>query len=107
MIDNLLFPIVTTLVAAFSGWFFGRRKQKAEAVSTELDAVEKAVAIWRQIAEDLKRRQDEQSLKIEAQTSEISLLREEVSTLRRDNARLLSELKAIKKNQAHEVDKKL
>lgn len=45
---------ITTAAGAFFGWLFGRRKQKAEAESSELDNVEKAVAIWRQIASDLE-----------------------------------------------------
>lgn len=96
-IDTLLVPILTAFAGAFSGWFFGRRKQQAEAVQSELQTIEKAVAIWREIAQDLKKELAEQSEQIEK-------LREEVSTLRRDNARLLTELKAIKRrqNQNHE-----
>lgn len=92
VIETLLTPIVTTLVGAFSGWFFGRRKQTAEVVQSELEGIEKAVSIWREIAQDLKKELGEQSLQIQK-------LQDEVSTLRRDNARLLTELKAIKKVQ--------
>ena len=92
LIDALIIPTLTAFAGAFSGWFFGRRKQAAEAVASELDTVEKAVAIWREIAQDLKKELAEQTMKIEK-------LSEEVSTLRRHNARLLSELKAIKKHQ--------
>ena len=90
--ETLLAPIITTLVAAFSGWFFGRRKQTAEAAQSELEAIEKAVTIWREIAQDLKKELGEQSLQIQK-------LQDEIGTLRRDNARLLTELKAIKKVQ--------
>lgn len=96
LIDTLLVPVITTMAGAFSGWFFGRRKQQAEAQASELETVEKAVAIWREIAQDLKK-------ELALQSDEIGKLREEVSTLRRDNARLLTELKIIKKNQ-HATD---
>lgn len=92
LMETLLAPIITTLVAAFSGWFFGRRKQTAEAAQSELEAIEKAVTIWREIAQDLKKELGEQSLQIQK-------LQDEIGTLRRDNARLLTELKAIKKVQ--------
>ncbi|WP_336834076.1 hypothetical protein [Sphingobacterium siyangense] len=97
--ETLLAPIITTLVAAFSGWFFGRRKQTAEAAQSELEAIEKAVTIWREIAQDLKKELGEQSLLLAEQSLQIQKLQEEIGTLRRDNARLLSELKQIKKVQ--------
>lgn len=97
--NTLLVPTLTAFAGAFSGWFFGRRKQAAEAVASELETVEKAVAIWREIAQDLKKELAEQTAKIEAQSAKIVKLSEEVSTLRRDNARLLSEMKVIKRHQ--------
>jgi len=97
LIDTLFVPALTTLAGAFSGWFFGRRKQQAEAVQSEMQSVEKAIAIWREIAQDLKKELSEQTVQIEK-------LRDEVSTLRRDNARLLTELKSIKKRQNQNND---
>lgn len=91
-IETLLIPFLTSIAGAFSGWFFGRRKQTAEAVQSELESVEKAVSIWREIAQDLKKEMAEQGVQIQK-------LQDEVATLRRDNARLLSELKQIKKAQ--------
>lgn len=93
--QSVVIPVLTALGAGFSGWLFGRRKQAAEAVASELETIEKAVAIWREIAQDLKK-------ELEAQSAEIAKLRDEVSTLRKDNAGLLSELKQIKKNQTHQ-----
>lgn len=91
-LDTLLFPLLSSAASAFLGWFFARRKQKAEAVASELETVEQAVRIWRELAQDLKKELSEQSV-------EIAHLRDEVSVLRKDNVRLLSELKAIKKTQ--------
>jgi hypothetical protein len=51
--------VYSTLSAAGGAtvtWIFSRKKQKAETVQTELDNVQKAVEIWRQTAEDLKKR---------------------------------------------------
>lgn len=92
LIEMLLVPFLTSVAGAFSGWFFGRRKQTAEAVQSELESVEKAVTIWREVAQDLKKELTEQGLQLQ-------MLQDEVRTLRQDNARLLTELKAIKKAQ--------
>lgn len=97
LLETFLLPLITAFAGAFSGWFFGRRKQTAEAVQSELDSVEKAVTIWREIAQDLKKELAEQSLQIQK-------LQEEIGTLRRDNARLLSELKQIKRVQKEQVN---
>ncbi len=40
--------------SGFAGWLFGRKKQDTEIKTSELDNVEKAVAIWRGIASDLE-----------------------------------------------------
>lgn len=95
---DVIIPILAGLVSGFSGWLFARRKQAAEAAASELETIEKAVSIWREVAQDLKK-------ELESQSREIAKLRDEVSTLRRDNARLLSELKQIQKNQAHHDEK--
>lgn len=60
----------------------GKRKQDAESSVTELDATEKAVAIWRNLAEDLKREVDE--------------LRSLVAELREENLKLHIELDNLK-----------
>ncbi len=92
LFELLLAPVLTAFAGAFSGWYFARRKQTAEAVQSELDSVEKAVAIWRTIAQDLQK-------ELASQSEQISNLRAEVELLRQDNTRLLSELKAIKRQQ--------
>lgn len=89
LLNVVLAPTITTLVGAFAGWFFGRKKQRAEASLQELDAVEKAVSIWRQIAQDLKAELQEQKIKIDS-------LSQEVEELRKENAIAWAELRAAK-----------
>lgn len=96
IIQQLLVPILTTIAGAFSGWFFGRKKQQAEVVMNELEAVEKAVSIWRQIAQDL---QKEMAL----QSEQINQMRTEIDALRSDNKRLYLELKRIKAETSNNV----
>lgn len=46
--------IISALSAGGATYIFTRRKQTAEAQSNELENVQKAIAIWRQSAQDLK-----------------------------------------------------
>jgi len=87
---TLIQSVVPTFIGALSGWLFARRKQKAEARQSELDTVEKAVAIWREVAEGLK-------LELQVQREEIAVLRSKIEALHSDNTRLLGELKKFKK----------
>lgn len=76
-----------TLTAAGSSlvtWIFTRRKQNAEVASNELENVEKAVAIWRQIASDLEG-------KFTALQSEVLELRKQVIKVEVENEKLKSQ----------------
>ncbi|MDO5608249.1 MAG: cell wall anchor protein, partial [Capnocytophaga sp.] len=53
MVHELIFPIITTFVGAFAGWFFGRPKEKAELQTSELDNVDKSLKIYREMVDDL------------------------------------------------------
>lgn len=76
------------IATAIVGYLVGKKKQDAEtdlaeaqAHSSELDATEKAVAIWRNLAEDLKKEVDE--------------LRFLINELRRENAKLKDEIEHL------------
>lgn len=77
---------ITTMLV---GYLLGKRKQDAEtkvteaqASSSELDATEKAVAIWRNLAQDLKKEVDELRLLINELREENLKLKEEISHLK-------------------------
>ena len=76
--------------ASFVTWVFTRRKQTAEAEGSELDNVEKAVAIWRQTAEDLHK-------EINELRQQITDLRRQIGELQSENDRLIREIEEIKK----------
>jgi archaellum component FlaC len=78
---EMLAGLVAGAASAVFGWIVGRRKTTAEATITELEAVQKAVGIWRETAEALT--EDVENLR-----SEIALLRGEIETLRGINAQL-------------------
>ncbi len=53
LLREFVLPIITTFVGALVGWLFGRPKEKAELQTSELDNVDKAVKIYREMIEDL------------------------------------------------------
>ena len=48
-----LLAFISLFLSTLVGWLFGRRKQQAETQTTELDNVDKAVKIYREMIEDL------------------------------------------------------
>lgn len=44
---------ISALVGGVAGWLFSRRKQQQEVFTSELDNVDKAVRIYREMIEDL------------------------------------------------------
>lgn len=67
----------------------------AQADSTELDNVEKAIRIWREMAESLQNDLRDQRAKSDKMTEEISLLRKEVCRLAASNRKMIEMLNKI------------
>lgn len=76
-------PYIGGAVASAMAWLLGKRKAKADAQKTELDSVEKAISIWRQLAQDFKKEVDE--------------LRVEIGELREENEKLSKEVNRLSK----------
>ena len=90
---------ISTGAGAFFGWLFGKRKIKAEAQGSELENIEKAVAIWRQIASDLEG-------KFTALQTEVNQLRKEVFKLEFENERLAASNKELQ-SEINELKNKM
>ena len=91
---------ITALVAAFGGWFFSRRKTRAEAKSSELAVVQDAIRIWRETAQDLKN-------EILDLRKENELLRCEVNKLRRSSGKILKALDKLNAGNYEDVIREL
>lgn len=52
IVKDFIFPIVTAIVTATIGWFFGRKKQRAETELQLLENTNKAIGMYRQIIDD-------------------------------------------------------
>ena len=51
-----LLAFISLFLSTLVGWLFGRRKQQAETQTTELDNVDKAIHIYRQMIDDLSQK---------------------------------------------------
>jgi peptidoglycan hydrolase CwlO-like protein len=74
--ENLL-TIVVGAAGTIGGLFIGTRKAKADARQSELDGVEKAIKIWREMAEELREEVDTLKAKVEQLQSRVQELMEE------------------------------
>ena len=71
-------------------WFFARRKNNAEIQASELDNVEKATLIWRQLAEDMK--------------NEVKELRDRLETVYQENQELKKQVEELT-DELHDLRK--
>lgn len=76
-----LITLAAGALTTIGGWFVGRRSRVAKAAVSELEATERAIEIWRTLAQDLKKEVDE--------------LREIVDDLRQQNETLKKEVSAL------------
>lgn len=74
-----IIPVITLIV----GHITGRRKSKAESELIEIQTTEKAVAIWRQLAQDLKEEVEELHTLIDELKQENEKLRTEINNLKK------------------------
>jgi peptidoglycan hydrolase CwlO-like protein len=89
--------IIPTIVTAVVGFLAGRRKERADLEKTqaevnasELENVEKAITIWRKLAEDMAAQVNE----LKTQVHELT---EQVAKLTQENRLLTEEIKSLKK----------
>ena len=75
-----LIPVATALI----GYLFAAKKNNAETNVLELEAVEKAVRIWRELAGDLKKEVEELRKQVNELIEENQTLTEEINKLKND-----------------------
>jgi peptidoglycan hydrolase CwlO-like protein len=83
MLSTIIALLSSSVITGLLTWMFTRRKVTAEAKGAELDNVEKAVAIWRELATDLNKKLETLSQKCDALTTEITQLRAENKSLKK------------------------
>jgi len=114
--NDLLLIVIPSLLTGTTTWLFSRKKYRAETTGNELDNVEKAAKIWRQLSEELEKRlkDDIRELREEnitikdrfntvleennALKFQMSALEKQLREARGENKKLLDELKKFNKN---------
>jgi peptidoglycan hydrolase CwlO-like protein len=89
--------VIPTIVTAVVGFVAGRRKERADIEKTqaevnasELENVEKAITIWRKLAEDM-------AAQVTELKEQVRALTEQVGKLTHENRQLTEEIKSLKK----------
>lgn len=80
-IKDFILPIIGTIASALVGWWFGRTKEQMEVQTSELDNVDKAVKIYREMIEDLSNKYAKAISDLEAANLRIRELEESVDNL--------------------------
>lgn len=96
MDNGVILQLAGTFASVTIAYFLGRKKNRAEvrkleaaATVNELEATEKAVAIWRGLAEELRS-------EVEQLRELVNELRDEIDELKAQNASLLAEMHIYK-----------
>lgn len=97
--DPIILSGITSTGAIIVTWYLSKRQYKATVQNTELDAVEKAVAIWRNLAQDLKKEMDEMRVAMEGMRDRIDNLTTELTAVEHENDRLKREVDILKANK--------
>lgn len=93
--NEMIFSAATSAITAIITWYAARRKNKAETHISELDAVERAVKVWRELGEGLQQKYEELHVEVERLRNEVRSLRDENKQLKKENYRLLEQIKNI------------
>lgn len=74
-----LLNILTPFASAGLTWFLARRKYRAESKANELENVEKAISIWKNLAIDLKKEVEQLKTELIEHKQQIDNLRKLVN----------------------------
>lgn len=100
---------ITTIVGiatGVGGWLTARKRNQAETRITELDVVEKAITVWRNMSDELQKRYDELQKRYDLIHQQQLAIELELDGFRRDNEKLSREnkelIKKLKKYQPND-----
>ena len=88
--------VIAGALSSFVTYIIARRKTLAEAQGSEIDNVQKAIAVWRELAENLE-------AKVDKLIKENALLKDEVMSNKREMARLETLLRDLSKNVKEDI----
>lgn len=80
--DEIIVPSITGALGAFVSWIFGRKKENVEIQSNEIKNASEIIALWKDMASELKQEVSELRDKIDVLSKEVHDLRSENTQLR-------------------------
>lgn len=90
-------------ITALWAWFRQRKKDAAEIKTAEIENVEKAIAIWRNLAQDMRNQVDELKTEVKYLSAEVAklhgeneVLKQQVEVLQKENHKLIVEINHLK-----------
>lgn len=95
MANEFIITTIVGILTGLGGWFSARKKNNADARMSELDVVEKAIAVWRQMSEDMQKRYDDLRKRYDSLLERQNAIEDELQGLREDNHRLSRENKTL------------
>lgn len=99
-LNEIIIAIVTGAVSFATGFKMTSAQVKAknaETQNTELDSVDRAIAIWRKLAEDLSQEMTDQKKEFDAQ---IEQLKKQIVALQRENQKLHDIINDLQKSKS-------
>jgi peptidoglycan hydrolase CwlO-like protein len=75
--NNEIYIIISSIVTAFIGWFFGRKRQQADTDNVVLKNLELSIGLYREVINDLKKEIESLNLKVQDLESKIDELHKE------------------------------
>lgn len=95
--NEFVISTIVGILTGVGGWFAARERNRAETKISELDAVEKAVKVWRELSEELQTRYDQLLATQVELEKEMLELRSKMSTLKRENEQLKKKVTTLMK----------
>lgn len=94
--ELIIVPVVVGFVSAFSGWFFGRRKQDAETKGSEIENAERALQYYRQMVDDMGLRLTKAIEELQTTNIELKATKKVIKELEEKVEAMTDELKKYK-----------
>jgi septal ring factor EnvC (AmiA/AmiB activator) len=93
-LNYILLSAIPAAISAVLTFIFTRKKYQAETKGNEIDNVEKAVRIWRELSEDIKKQFESDILKLKNENKE---MKEQMAEVLKENNNLRTQMLSLEK----------
>lgn len=97
IIATILISLGTGIAGSFSGWFFGRKRQKIANIDAATETWQKIVNSLECQIDKLLKQREQDAIKIEEMSMQMCAMKAEIASLKQDIETLQSKIKNIQK----------